>query len=150
LKPVASPTGRRRRSPLPCSKQESSLPPRLSLSSFYHVRLLGLHPSCFHLTTGTFNLLSKTESQIRLSGSFQSNSRQRLAQPCVLENLSNLPRLIAACQPSNAIANAFGAGGWGYGGGPLLLGRAIKCSLRLRSFLHSNTAERPEKYQKEL
>jgi hypothetical protein len=31
------------------------------------------HEFAIHLTTGTFNLLSKTKSAIRLSGAFQSN-----------------------------------------------------------------------------
>jgi hypothetical protein len=73
----------------------------------YLVRSLVLDPSV-HLTTGTFNLLSKTESafeypsrglDFRLSGAFFSHPRlQSKLRPCVLENLSILPRAAVLCQ----------------------------------------------------
>jgi hypothetical protein len=64
-----------------------------------------------HLTTGTFNLLSKTESAFRLSGALQSNSSsirttcpRNLCIPYgrfrrVETNLSNLPQPFTMCQP---------------------------------------------------
>ena len=51
-------------------------------------RFICSHERTNHLTTGTFNLLSKTESAFRLSGAFQSNSRHSKA-PVVLETLSS-------------------------------------------------------------
>src|SRR5262249_44842131 len=51
-------------------------------------RFIRSHEQTNHLTTGTFNLLSKTESAFRLSGAFQSNSRHSKAS-VVLETLSS-------------------------------------------------------------
>jgi hypothetical protein len=68
------------------------------------------HEQRNHLTTGTFNLLSKTESAFRLSGALQSNASsirttcpRNLCIPYgrfrrVETNLSNLPQLFTMCQ----------------------------------------------------
>jgi hypothetical protein len=63
----------------------------------------------FHLTTGTFNLLSKIELQRRLSGCFSIERAEALSSTLALRrahrgarfaeaNLSNLPRICAGCQ----------------------------------------------------
>ena len=49
------------------------------------------HEQISHLTTGTFNLLSKTESAFRLSGAFQSNSLQLVK------------RVLETCWPSQSV-----------------------------------------------
>src|SRR5215469_16874690 len=67
------------------------------------------HEQTSHLTTGTFNLLSKTESAFRLSGASQSNSRHKKHRSsskfCRLHslfrrvetNLSKVPQLFSMC-----------------------------------------------------
>jgi hypothetical protein len=73
------------------------------------------HEQRNHLTTGTFNLLSKTESAFRLSGALQSNASsirttcpRNLCIPYgrfrrVETNLSNLPQLFTMCQQNQRI-----------------------------------------------
>src|SRR5262249_17067693 len=81
-------------------------------------RFIRSHEQTNHLTTGTFNLLSKTESAFRLSGAFQSNSRHSKA-PVVLEtchlhglfrrvetNLSKVPQPFSIRQPAAYIFRA--------------------------------------------
>jgi len=51
------------------------------------------------LTTGTFNLLSKTESHFRLSGAFSVRSGSHECEAVRPRNLSNLSRPRKRCQP---------------------------------------------------
>jgi hypothetical protein len=71
-----------------------------SCGRYIFVRSLELNPSV-PLTTGTFNLLSKTESRSRLSGRVQSRgvTRLRRATP-VLETLQPYRDLSRAVNPA--------------------------------------------------